>query len=105
MSIQIQNDGIAGLAPSQSAPAGSVAQSGSSTKAGSAANSGADQVDISTLSGNIASSTAALASQQAARVSQLAALYAKGQYRVDSRQLSSALVSRALASGSVGEDS
>lgn len=105
MSIQIHNDGIASLPASQSAPAGNVTQSNSPAKTGSAANTGADQVDISTLSGNIASSSSALASQQASRVQQLAALYAKGQYQVDARQLSSALVSRALASGSVGEDS
>ena len=36
---------------------------------------------------------------------ELAALYAKGEYQVDSLQLSRALVSEAIAGGSVGEDS
>jgi anti-sigma28 factor (negative regulator of flagellin synthesis) len=105
MSMQIHNDGIAGPAASQPAPVESVAQPGSSTRIGMAAESDADQVEISSLFGNIASGATALAEQQAARVSQLAALHASGQYQVDSTQLSRALVSEAIASGSAGEDS
>jgi anti-sigma28 factor (negative regulator of flagellin synthesis) len=105
MSMRIHNDGIAASAASQAAAAETAAQPGLSKQAGSVANSGADQVDISSLSGNIAASAAALTGQQAARVSQLAALYAKGEYRVDSVQLSRALVSTALASGPAEEDS
>jgi anti-sigma28 factor (negative regulator of flagellin synthesis) len=105
MSIQIHNDGIAGPAASQSAPVESVAQPGSSTRISIAANSDADQVEISSLFGNIASSASALADQQAARVTQLAALYARGQYQVDSQQLSRALIAEAISSGSVGEGS
>jgi anti-sigma28 factor (negative regulator of flagellin synthesis) len=105
MSMRIYNDGIAALAASQAAAAESAAQPGSSPQAGLVADSGADQIDISSLSGNVAASAAALAGQQAARVSQLAALYAKGEYQVDSLQLSRALVSEAIASGSLEEDS
>jgi hypothetical protein len=104
MSMQIHNDGIAGPAASQSAPAESAAQPGSSTQIGFP-NSGADQVEISSLSGNIAASVNALANQQAGRVSQLAALYARGEYQVNSQQLSHALVSAAISGGSMGEDS
>jgi anti-sigma28 factor (negative regulator of flagellin synthesis) len=104
MSMRIHNDGVAGPAASQSAPAESTAQPGSSTQIGLAANS-PDQVEISSLSGNLTDSAAALANQQAARVSQLAALYARGEYQVDSQQLSHALVSAAVSSGSLGEDS
>ncbi len=105
MSMHIQNDGIAGPAASQSAALESTAQPGSSVLARSTANGATDQVEISALSGNIAASSGALANQQTARVSQLAALYARGEYHVDSWQLSRALVSQAISSGSVGEDS
>ncbi|MGA2722549.1 MAG: hypothetical protein ABSG79_09025 [Bryobacteraceae bacterium] len=105
MSIQIHNDGIGGPAASQSAPLGSVAQPGSSTRIGIAANSDADQVEISSLFGNISSSAAALADQQAAHVTQLAAVYARGQCSADSLQVSHALVSEAISSASVGEGS
>ena len=104
MGMRIDSDGIAASAAAPGASAGSAVQPGLSTRAGLVADSGADQVDISSLSGNIAASAAALASQQAVRVSQLAALYAKGEYQVDSAQLSRALVSGAIAGGSLGED-
>jgi anti-sigma28 factor (negative regulator of flagellin synthesis) len=104
--MRIQNDGIAGPSASGPAAAESVAQSGASTRAGSAgSSSGADQVEISSLSGNVAAAAATLASTQADRVSQLAALYAKGEYRVDSMQLSRALISSAISSGSEEEES
>lgn len=103
--MRIYNDGIAASAAAQAALAESAVQPGASPQTGSVANSGSDQVDISSLSGNVAASVAALAGQQAARVSQLAALYAKGEYPVDSLQLSRAMVSEAIAGGSLGEDS
>jgi anti-sigma28 factor (negative regulator of flagellin synthesis) len=105
MSIRIQNDGIAGAATSQALPAENAGKAGSSTQAGAAAIGGADQVDISSLSGNISASSSALAAQSADKVSQLAALYSKGEYQVDSMQLSRALVSSAIDSGSVEGDS
>jgi hypothetical protein len=103
--MRIHNDGIAGPAASQSTPAESAAQPGSSTLSASVANGGTDQVDISSLSGNVAASAGALASQQAARVSQLAALYSRGEYRVDSMEVSRALVSAAISGSSMEEDS
>ena len=105
MSMRIHNDGIAAAAASQAAPAENAAQPGSSTLSVPVATSGGDQVDISSLSGNVASSVGALAEQQSAHVSQLAALYAKGEYQVDSMQTSRALLSGAIASGPVEEDS
>ena len=104
MSMRIQSDGMAAAAASPAAQAESTVQSGSFTKAGSAANSASDQVDISSLSGNVAASVTALAGQQAARVSELAALYARGEYQVDSLRISRALVSGAIVGGSPGED-
>lgn len=104
MSMQIHNDGIASSASLQSTPVQGVAQPGSAAPASSAVDIGADQVEISSLSGNIAASADALAGQNAARVAHLAALYAKGEYQVDSGQLSRALVSDAMAGGGLEED-
>lgn len=104
MSMRIQNDGIAAAAASSAAAAENAAKTGSSTKAGSAADSATDHVDISSLSGNVAASVAALASQQAARVGELAALYARGGYSADSTETSRAMVSQAISGGSLEED-
>ncbi|MGP8243208.1 MAG: flagellar biosynthesis anti-sigma factor FlgM [Bryobacteraceae bacterium] len=104
MRIRLQNDGVAGTSASATGQT-SLTQSGSSTAPASGLNTGgADQVEISSLSESISNASAALASQQAGRVSHLAAVYAKGQYEVDSVELSHALVSNALASGSVEGD-
>lgn len=105
MSMRIHNDSIATTAASQPAPAGSAAPTDSSIRGKSTASFGADQVDISSLSASLAASNAALASQRAGRVSQLAALYARGQYHVDSMQLSRALISKAVGAGLVETDS
>ena len=104
MRIRLQNDGVAGASTSAASQT-NLTQSGSSITPASGFNTGgADQVEISSLSESISSASSALGSQQADRVSQLAAVYAKGQYQVDSVQLSHALVSHALASCSVEND-
>ncbi len=105
MSIRIQNDGIAAASTSQLAPTENAGKPGSTSQSGSPSTGGADLVDISSLSGNIAESANALAAQQAARVSELAALYSKGEYQVNSAQLSHALVSAAIGGGSLDGDS
>jgi hypothetical protein len=102
MSIRIQNDGIAAASTSQTAPAEKMGKPGSASS-GSVSNSGADQVDLSSLSGSIGALSGALASQQSARVNQLTALYANGQFQANSAQLSRALVTSAMG-GSVGGD-
>jgi anti-sigma28 factor (negative regulator of flagellin synthesis) len=102
MRIRLQNDGVAGASA-----AGQInpTQPGSSIAPASGLNTaGADQVEISSLSESISSTSSALEAQQAGRVNQLAAIYAKGQYQVDSAQLSHALVSHALASAPVEND-
>ena len=104
MSIRIQNDGIGATGSSQVAPVDNAGRSGQSTFTSSIGNSGSDHVDISSLSGNIAATSSALADQQAARVSQLAALYSKGDFQVDSAQLSRALVSGAMSGSSFDGD-
>jgi hypothetical protein len=103
--MRIHNEVIAAAQPPPPAPAENVARAGSSTLAGSIARSGGDEVEISSFSGNVATSVGVLAEQQAARVGHLAALYARGDYQVDSMQISRALVSGAIAASPVGEDS
>ena len=104
MRIRLQNDGVAGSSASATGQINPT-QSGSSIAPSSGLNTaGADQVEISSLSESISSTSSALEAQQAARVTQLAAVYAKGQYQVDSAQLSHALVSHALASAPVEND-
>ena len=104
MSLQIHNDQIAGAATPLAAPIDGAPRSGGTAQAESVTNAGADQVAISSLSGSIAESSAALASQHAVRVGELAALYAKGAYQPSSVETSRALVSEALAGGSVEAD-
>ena len=100
MSMQIHNDGIAGPAGSQSSPSVTTAQPDQSTRIGFGANTGGDQVEISSLSANIAATAATLADQQAARVNHLAAVYARGEYQADSMQVSRALIGGAVAGAS-----
>jgi len=102
--MRIYNDGVTGTSAFPPASAETAVQAGSTTQAGSTRYSGADQVEISSLSGNIAAATAALASKQAARVGQLAAIYGKGEYQVNSVRVSQALVSHALSNSSVDGD-
>jgi hypothetical protein len=103
MSIQIHSEHVAGIATPLAAPVDGGSRPEAPPRAESIAGGGGDQVAISSLSGNIAASAAALASQHASRVSQLAALYGKGAYQPDSLQTSRALVSAAMAAG-VGEE-
>jgi anti-sigma28 factor (negative regulator of flagellin synthesis) len=101
MRIRLENDGVSAAS---TAGAGQInpTRSGSSSPTAPAGHTGgADQVEISPLSESISNASNALQTQQADRVNQLAAVYAKGQYQVDSAQISHALVSQALASGSV----
>jgi hypothetical protein len=104
MNIQLHNDQVAGIATPLATPVDSAQHPGGSPQTESIANGGADQVAISSLSGSIADSAAALASQHAARVSEVAALYAKGAYQPDSLESARALVAEALAGGSIEED-
>jgi anti-sigma28 factor (negative regulator of flagellin synthesis) len=101
MSIQIYNDGLAGAGASETSRAHEVsrATTGGKAASGSAA-SGEDQVEISSVS----STLAAQGSQRAARVQELAAAYQSGNYRVNSTDVSKAIVNNALkAGGAEGE--
>lgn len=101
MSIRIQNDGIAGAGASQIAQTSAPAPHGPASAGAGKNAAGTDRVDLSTLSGSMATQLSAMASQQANRVSQLAALYAKGQYQVNPGHISRALISNAISTGAV----
>ena len=101
MSIQIQNDSLAGmLAPGLgradqiSSPASSPSQS--TTKSG---NRGGDNVEISSLSQSVTAASTVQDAQHASRIKALTALYRSGQYNIDSAQVSRAIVSQALGDG------
>jgi len=100
--MRIQNDGIAGTTAAHAVPAENAGAS--LTRSISETNGSTDQVCISSLSAKIAESVGAVAEQQANRVSQLAAMYAKGAYQPDSMQTSQALLSGAIAAGPLEPD-
>jgi hypothetical protein len=60
---------------------------------------GPDSVTVSSLASRIAEASTADDSRASSRVSQLAAQYARGDYRPDAVSLSRAIVSRALSDG------
>jgi hypothetical protein len=63
---------------------------------------GIDSVSVSSLASRVAQASAADQIQVSDRVSQLARLYARGEYRPDAASLSRSLVSRALIDGNGG---
>ena len=96
MSIRIYNESLSGTAASQTNRADEVSRAGTSGKTGqSATASGEDQVQISSLSENIAAQSAS----RAGRVQHLAALYQSGRYEVNSTNVANAMVSSALQAG------
>jgi hypothetical protein len=97
MSIRIQNDQTAGV--NSGAAERTNAVSGSTSSSGSrGANSigGEDQVNVSSI-GNALSAQSA---SRANRIQHLAALYASGNYHVDSARTSQAIVAGAIGSSS-----
>jgi len=101
MSIQIYNDGLSGAGASEAARTQDLSRVTTGGKPASGTSAGAeDQVQISSLS----STLTANASDRAARVSQLAAVYQGGQYQVNSANVSQAIVNHALQAGSVDAD-
>lgn len=102
MSIRIESDQIG----SASSPATRVDQVSrppdGSSKSSGVTNQGQDQVDVSPATAKISAQISAQNSTRAARIQQLGALYAGGQYKVDSAQVSQSLVANALGAGSAG---
>jgi len=102
MSIRIQNDGLTGAMAPETSRTQDVVQIGNlSTGLSSRIGSASDNVEISSLSGNIADASSALATAQASRLRQLTQLYQSGRYQVDTSAVSRALVANALQSGGI----
>ncbi|HUI55990.1 MAG TPA: flagellar biosynthesis anti-sigma factor FlgM [Bryobacteraceae bacterium] len=98
MSIRIYNEGVAGSAASEAHRAEELSRANAPSKQPSVGQigSGEDQIQISSLSEHIAAQGSVQSAQQADKVRHLAAVYQSGQYHVDSRKVSSALVANAL---------
>lgn len=105
MSLRIQNDVVAGgISPevSRTGEAGSIGSGSTRGRIGSGSADG-DQVDISNAAASISAGVSAHNLQQAVRVTQLGALYAAGQYTVDSAKVSRALVDSSVSGSVAGE--
>ena len=105
MSLRIQND------PATNGTAAEVSHAAQSTSVspglgnaqktiGSAVG---DQVNVSSVTEAISAGISAQNLQRATRVTQLGALYARGQYYVDSVDVSSAIVGNAITGSSAGQ--
>jgi anti-sigma28 factor (negative regulator of flagellin synthesis) len=102
--MKIHNDGLQGTNPLETgrtqgpqSPGGATGLNGQTV-----AGHEGDTVQISGISQHLAESNALDAQQREARVAQLATLYAKGQYHVNSAALSQKLVSNSIGSGGSG---
>ena len=96
MSIRIYNESLSGAAASQTSRADELSRvTGGSRSSQTSAASGEDQVQISSISENIATQAA----NRAAHVQSLAALYQSGKYQVNYADLAHSLVSNSLQAG------
>jgi anti-sigma28 factor (negative regulator of flagellin synthesis) len=104
MSLRIQNDPPAGIAAPEvgrSGQSSSVSSGSGKTRSASGAEGG-DHVEVSSAAETISAGISAQNAAHAARVTRLSALYAGGQYTVDSSQVSRALVDNAVTAPSSG---
>jgi len=104
--MKIHNDGLQGSNPVETGRTQNTPQVGGLNRAlpgHTVDGHEGDSVQISGISQHLAESNALDAQQRENRVSQLASLYAKGQYHVDASALSHKLVSNSIASGEGGE--
>jgi anti-sigma28 factor (negative regulator of flagellin synthesis) len=99
--MKIQNNGLPGSAPLETARAQPAPpEAGSSVAAGqTVAGLDGDSIEISSMSARVAQANAADGQQRANRVEALAALHANGGYQVNAASLSSTLVTLAIAPG------
>jgi anti-sigma28 factor (negative regulator of flagellin synthesis) len=99
--MKIQNDGSAGsaqLETTRAQPAPSEASSSAAARQSISGHDG-DSVEISGISTRVADANATDSQQRANRVAELTALHSRGGYQVNAANLSSALVSQAVAPG------
>jgi len=105
MSLRIQND------PATNGTAAEVnhATQSSSVSPGlgkaqkTIGSAGGDQVDVSSVTEAISVGISAQNLQRATRVTQLGALYARGQYSVDAADVSRAIVGNAITGSATGQ--
>jgi anti-sigma28 factor (negative regulator of flagellin synthesis) len=102
--MKIHNDGLQGTNPLETGrtqgpqlPAGATGLNGQTV-----AGHEGDTIQISGISQHLAETNALDAKQRETRVAELAALYAKGQYHVNSASLSQKLVSNSIGSSGGG---
>jgi anti-sigma28 factor (negative regulator of flagellin synthesis) len=103
--MKIQNDGSPGSAPletTRAQPAPHEATSSTAVGRRIAGHDG-DSVEISGLSARVSDANAIESRQRANRVAELTALHSSGAYHVNANNLSSALVSNAVAAAPSGK--
>jgi len=100
MSIRIQNDVISSGTSHEVNRTGEAGHAGAGSGRGriGTGNPGGDQVEISSAAQTFSDGVHASSVQHSARVKELSALYASGQYHVDSHQVSRALVNSGISS-------
>lgn len=104
MSLRIQNDQATNGAAAEVSHAAqsSPVSPGFGKTQKTIGSAGGDQVDVSSVTEAIAAGISAQNLQRATRVTQLGALYARGQYSVDAAHLSSAIVGNAITGSAAG---
>ena len=101
--MKIHTDGLQGTNPLETGRTQGVPHPGGSGANGSTvAGHEGDTVQISGISQQLADSNALDGKQRENRVAELAALYGKGQYQVNSAALSQKLVSNSISAGEGG---
>jgi anti-sigma28 factor (negative regulator of flagellin synthesis) len=106
MSLRVQNDGTAGATSLEVGRAGQSASASSSAPGQSrnvSGTEGLDHIDISSSTESISAGISAQDAQHAARVAQLGALVANGQYTSDSAQVSRAIIGSAITVSTAGK--
>ena len=100
MSIRIQNESSSSTAaaPSSRADELSRVSVGNAKSRSHSLKTTDDTVEISAFSENIAAANHSQSVHDAGKIQKLAALYRKGSYQLDSRELSQSLVSNAVGS-------
>jgi len=104
MDIRIQSESLEGASALQTSRAQETALAAQSERHSGvkALEGGQDSVQISSLSAQISAINQQQDVEAANRVAAMAALYAQGNYQVDARNLSRALVSHALSGAAEG---
>ena len=106
MDMRIQGESLEGALAPQTSRTQETPPAGQSEgqRVPKAVESGRDSVEISGFSERLSAANQQEDARESDRVSTLAAVYARGQYRVDAGNLSHALVSHALGGAVPGDE-